>query len=342
MSFSDILGHERQLSVLRRSFMTGQIPPAYLFHGDEGIGKRLVAVELAKALNCTVPPERGDSCGVCQSCRNIASLCHPNVSVLRPEVNPDTGRMRQEIVIGQIRAAQDFLSLKAVGDGRKALIVDDAHLMNKEAMNALLKTLEEPPDGAHVVLVTSRPSSLLPTILSRCRAVSFQPLREGLVSGLLARERGLSETEAALVARMTGGRVGAALSSEPSDLAQRRAWFLKVAGSLPDKGYADVLKDAEEAAGEGGRLEDFVRFGTLWFRDLLVILVGGGVGLAYNRDMADELSRWAETTTPYRCEEALERLRDAGRALERTYNRRILAEDLFFRLKEGALARPAF
>ncbi len=109
-------------------------------------------------------------------------------------------------------------------------------------------------------------------------------------------------------------------------------------GSLAEKGYAEVLKDAETAAKEEGALEDFVYFGTLWFRDLLVILMGGGAGLAYNKDMPDELSRWSDRVTPYRCEEALAWLQQAGRALERTYNRRLLAEDLFFKLKEEALA----
>jgi DNA polymerase-3 subunit delta' len=335
MSFSGILGHDRQIAVLKRNIVTGQIPSAYLFHGDEGVGKRLVAQEFAKALNCTGEREPGDSCGICQPCRNIDAGCHPNIATLTLAVNPDTGKMRQEIVIGQVRAAQDFLSLTAVGDGRKVLIIDDAHQMNTEAMNALLKTLEEPPHRTHVVLVTSRPGSLLATILSRCRAISYQPLNEGLVSSLLMREKGMDEAGASLVARMTGGRVGAALSADPADLAQRRKKFLDLVGSLPERDYGEILKDAEEAAKEEGMLDDFVSFGTLWFRDLLVILVGGEPGLAYNRDMAGELLRWSETTTPYRCEESLALLKQTGRALERTYNRRILAEDLFFRLKEG-------
>jgi len=340
LSFSGILGHERQTAILKRNIVTGQLPPAYLFHGEEGVGKRLAAVHLARALNCTGEREPGDSCGVCQNCRNIESGCHPNISMLTLVPNPDTGKMRQEIVIAQVRAAQDFLSLKAVGDGGKVLIVDDAHLLNTEAMNALLKTLEEPPDRTHVVLVTSRPNSLLPTILSRCRAISFQPLNEELVAGLLVREKGMAGGDASFVARMTGGRVGAALAADPSDLSTRRGGFLDTIGSLPEKGYADVLKAAEEAAKDEGMLGDLVFFGTLWFRDLLLILVGGDAGLAYNKDLDDELMRWAETVTPNRCEEALVLLREAGRALERTYNRRLLAEDLFFRLREEARALP--
>jgi DNA polymerase-3 subunit delta' len=338
LSFSDILGHERPLEVIRQSILTGQLPPAYLFHGEEGIGKRMVAVELVKAFNCVGVHEPGDSCGQCVSCRNIAAGCHPNVKDMALEVNPDTGKMRQEIVINQVRAAQEFLSLKAVGPGRKALVVDDAHLMNEEAMNALLKTLEEPPDNSHVVLVTSKPDRLLPTILSRCRAVPFQPLKEELVAGLLMGMKGMAPGDASFVARMTGGRVGDALDTDAADLAGRRKSCIKLLELIAGKGSAAVLKEAEAAAKKEGNLEDFVSFGSMWFRDVMVILLGGGAALAYNRDAMDELSAWAGRLTPYRCEEALGLLRQAGRELERTFNRRLLAEDLFFRLKEEALS----
>jgi len=338
MSFSEILGHERQIAVIRRNAVTGQMPPAYLFHGEEGIGKRMIAMELAKAVNCTGEHEPGDSCGVCQDCRNIVSGCHPNISVMALEANPDTGKMRQAITVDQVRAAQDYLSLKAVGEGRKILIVDGAHLMNEEAKNAFLKTLEEPPEMSHVVLVTSRPGSLLATILSRCRAVSFQPLKEGLVAKLLAERAGMDPAEALFVAGMTGGRVGEALSADPADLAERRRYVMDVFEFLPGSSYSGAVKKAEEVSKKEGGLEDLAFFGTLWFRDLLVILLGGDEALAYNRDMGAGLQACASRMTAYRCEEAIGLLKDTGRALERTYNRRLLAEDLFFRLKEETLA----
>ena len=337
MSFKDVLGHDRQVEVLRRNIATGQIPPTYLFHGDEGIGKRLVAHEFAKAVNCTGEAGPADSCGVCQNCRNIESGCHPNISMLRLEVNEKTDKMRQEIVIDQVRAAQDFLCLKAVGTGRKVLVVDGAHQMNEEAANAFLKTLEEPPENSHVILISSRPSRLLPTIHSRSRSISFQPLGEGLVAGLLMDRAGMSRADAEFVARMSGGRVGSALAADPAELMSRRAGFVKMLGGLASVGYGHALKEAEGLAKKEGAAEDFVFFGTTWFRDLLVILVGGRPGLAYNTDIGDELARWSGVMTAYRCEEALALLKEAGLALERTFNRRLLAEDLFFRLKEEVL-----
>ncbi|HEY3347009.1 MAG TPA: hypothetical protein VGK71_05245, partial [Nitrospirota bacterium] len=157
------------------------------------------------------------------------------------------------------------------------------------------------------------------------------------VAGILMGKRGLSEKDALLIARMTGGRVGDALSADAADLGERRAAFLKVLGEIAAKPPSAVLRHAEAVAKEDSGLEDFTFFGTLWFRDLLVILVGGGEELAYNRDMADELGRWTAGMTPYRCEEALTLLRETGRALERTFNRRLVAEDLFFRLREEVL-----
>jgi len=339
MSFNNILGHDRQIAVLRRNIHTGQLPPAYLFHGEEGIGKLTLAREFAKALNCEAGA--AEPCGTCRSCRNIEAGCHPNVSMLALEVNEKTGKLRQEIVIEQVRAAQEFLSLKAVGAGRKVLMVDGAHLLNANAMNALLKTLEEPPDESHVILVTSRPGFLLPTILSRCRAVSFQPLKPGLVAGLLAKSKGLTEGDAFFVASMTGGRVGAALEADPGELRQRRDAALGAFKAIAVAGTHGVIKQAEGAAKDKGLIEDMVLFGTLWFRDIMVILVGGPPALAYNTDMMGELDGWAAGMTAYDAESALRLLGETGRALERTFNRRLLAEDLFFRLKEEALVCPA-
>ncbi len=194
--FDSIFGHERQLEVLRRNIKSGQMPPAYLFHGEDGIGKRMAALEIAQAVNCAGDMFGEVPCGSCQSCRNVSSGCHPNVRVVGLEPNPDTGKMRQEIVIDQVQSAQDFLSLKSVGEGRKVLIVDGAHLMNASTSNAFLKTLEEPPDNSHIILITSRPRFLLPTILSRCRAIAFQPPSEGLVARILMEKKGLPEEDA--------------------------------------------------------------------------------------------------------------------------------------------------
>ncbi len=337
MNFSSILGHKRQIEVIRRDMSTGQLPPAYLFRGEEGIGKKLAALALAKALNCPSPAPDGDACGVCQSCRNIDSGCHPNVMTVALEMNPDTGKMRQEIVVSQVRAAQEFISLKSVGHGRKMLIVDDAHIMNKEAMNAFLKTLEEPPDSSHVVLISSKPDSLLPTVLSRCRAIGFSSLGEEAVAGLLMERKGLSHDTALIAARLTGGRPGDALAVEPSELMERRGDALKLIARLPGLALPQVLKEAEKASAEGGVLEDVVNFGSAWFRDIMILSAGADYSLAINRDLTDELRIWVGRIGGWRSEEAITLLEQTGAALTRTFNRRLTAEDLFLGLKTEIL-----
>ena len=254
------------------------------------------------------------------------------------EVNPDTGKMRQEIVISQVRAAQEFISLKPVGGGRKALIVDDAHMMNEEAMNAFLKTLEEPPDSSHVVLISSKPDSLLPTVLSRCRAIGFSAPGEEAVARLLMERKGLSHETALMAARLTGGRPGDALSVEPSELAERRSGALKLLKKLPDLSLPQVLKVAEKASAEGGALEDVVNFGSAWFRDIMILSAGANESLAINRDLTDELRVWVGRIGGWRSEEAIILLEQTGAALRRTFNRRLTAEDLFLRLKTEILS----
>ncbi|MGA2192413.1 MAG: hypothetical protein ABSG42_03440, partial [Nitrospirota bacterium] len=175
-------------------------------------------------------------------------------------------------------------------------------------------------------------------ILSRCRMISFQPLGEGHVKALLMREKGMPEAAAGLVARMTGGRVGQALDADPEDISAKRNDFLRILEAITGKGASAVLGEAEKAAKDESRLEDFIFFGTMWFRDILILSVGGDPGLAYNEDIVGLLWEWAGRLSPYRCEEALMLLRQAGQSLDRTFNRRFLAEELFFRFKEEVLA----
>jgi DNA polymerase-3 subunit delta' len=162
MSFNDIIGHDRPVQVLKRALAGGTVAHAYLFSGDEGIGKRMTARALAAAVNCL---ERGPEggCGTCPSCRKVAAGSHPDVHLLAPD--------GAEIKIDQIREVQSDLSLCPFEGAKKVLIVDGAETMNDASSNALLKTLEEPPGETVIILVTSRPQGLLPTIRSRCQEV---------------------------------------------------------------------------------------------------------------------------------------------------------------------------
>ncbi|MBS1113480.1 MAG: polymerase subunit gamma and tau, partial [Nitrospirae bacterium] len=174
MSFRDIIGQDRAVRILLKTIERARIPSSYLFAGESGIGKKLTAINLAKALNCLQPRTHVsrlttyDCCDACSSCKKIDANIHPDFTLILPE----NGQIRIE----EIRAIDSTLSLKAFEGTYKTVIIDDADTLNQSAANAFLKTLEEPPADSLIVLISSNPDRLPDTIRSRCSRINFMPL----------------------------------------------------------------------------------------------------------------------------------------------------------------------
>ncbi|MDD5750538.1 MAG: hypothetical protein PHU56_02730 [Candidatus Pacebacteria bacterium] len=168
-----IIGHQQQWNFLKKMANGGRVPQALLFSGVDGLGKKAAAMEFIKLLNC----ERQEQtpCGRCFSCLNIERRRHPDLLVIEP-----TGK---DIQIGQIRDLQRFLSYARQIAEFKATIIDNAHCLNQEAQNCLLKTLEEPRENTILFLITSLPHMLVGTILSRCEELKFYPLGNKEMAG---------------------------------------------------------------------------------------------------------------------------------------------------------------
>src|SRR5436189_3833496 len=168
MPFRDVVGHRRLIDLVARAIARDSLPPSLILAGPAGIGKRLVALSAAQALNCQNPREwktgdaaGRDACGVCAACTRIVRGVHPDVLIVEPG---DTGNIRIE----QVRDIVARAAYRPFEGARRVVIIDDADALMPAAQNALLKTLEEPPSASIFLLVTSRPDSLLPTVLSRC------------------------------------------------------------------------------------------------------------------------------------------------------------------------------
>lgn len=163
------VGHGRQQKALTQAWLEGCLPSQFLFVGPEGIGKKRFAWGLAELLLCERPPEPGKTCGLCSSCIKIRSGFHESVLFLEPDKNL--------IKLERAKDIQDFLSLAYDGKAR-VIIVDDAHALNAQASNSLLKVFEEPPAHVYFFLITHRWTQVLPTIRSRATRVAFSPLNE--------------------------------------------------------------------------------------------------------------------------------------------------------------------
>jgi DNA polymerase-3 subunit delta' len=204
MSFKDILGHQRPITLLQRAIRNEKVVNSYLFLGNEGIGKKAVALQFAKALNCLEgEAERGDACDHCASCKKIDSALHPDVSVIEPE--------GQYIKVDQVRQMQRQLAYKPYEGRHRVCILTAADRMAPHIPNTLLKTLEEPPLHTVIILLANNSKFILPTILSRCQSIRFNPLPINMVSKWLMEDKSFNDTEAHLLASLSEGSPGKAL-----------------------------------------------------------------------------------------------------------------------------------
>lgn len=272
MSFRDILGHTKEISVLKNSIAGNRVAHSFLFAGPEGVGKRLVAREFARALNCRFFSD--DSCGSCPDCEMMGSSTHPNLVFAGPTDKDGEDTPEGLIRIERIREIQNSIKYR-VERGKKVVIVDSADRMMPAASNAFLKTLEEPPADSVIILVSSRSSDLLPTIISRCQRVNFRPLAAGIVSGFIKRETGVSEQDALEAARLSGGSISRAMRYMEDGEYGKRKEVIERLSSISPADTDEALRLAEELS-KRGDLAELLEFMKAWYRDRLVALEGAG------------------------------------------------------------------
>lgn len=213
--WNHILGHTQAVATLRQLLCAGRLPQCLLLAGPEGIGKRLLARTAAAAFWCTAAPT-GEACGVCAACGQISAGTWPDLSWVELETSPTTKKLRTEIVIDQIRALTARLQLRSISPQGKIGVIDTAEAMNTHAANSCLKLLEEPPANTHLILLSSRPQDLLPTIRSRCQVLTLAPLETALIARHLE-STGVDAATAKQRAVLSQGSLAQALAL-PSDL----------------------------------------------------------------------------------------------------------------------------
>jgi DNA polymerase-3 subunit delta' len=330
MPFSELIAQDRALRPLRSALRRGALHHAYLFGGPEGVGKGRAARLLAQAANCEggAPGPAGfrdDPCGACPPCRKIAKGIHPDVLVLHEERvmakagawEPKGGRApSKDIVVDQVRELVDHrLALKRYEGRRRFVLVDPADAMNPQAQNALLKTLEEPPEDTTLVLVASSPDALLPTIRSRCLRIAFAPLPAGAVEERLC-QAGHAPEAARLAAALSGGSLGRALAVRDETLAARREAVLAAAALDPDDAGA-WLAFAREHGGDRESAAELCELLLVWLRDVAAAQAassGSAPGERVERlALADLVAATRGAATALAPEETLRRRREVQR-----------------------------
>jgi DNA polymerase-3 subunit delta' len=324
MAWDRIIGQRRVKELLRRVLSSGSVAHAHLFWGGEGVGKDAMAIEFARALNCQV--SQIDPCGTCASCRKVDMLQHPNISLIvalpvgKNEQSGDDpvtvlsedqiGAIQEQlklkaenpyhriavpkanfIKINSVRNLRREASLSSFEGGKRVFIITNAEEMNAEASNSLLKTLEEPSSDSVLILTTAQKERLLPTILSRCQLVQFDPLSEEELQEALGTRNGVESEQAALVARLADGSYTAALEMLSVDMVAQRqeaVHFLRlVLGSQKIPLALEVERIA--ALGDRNAVERWMKLLGVWLRDAMVLREQGEAGLL-NRDQLKDLT----------------------------------------------------
>ena len=224
----DLFGHARAESVLLRALTSGRLPHAWLLRGPRGVGKATLAYRFARRLLAGDDHERAATDPAHPVFRMVAKKAHPDLRVLERIVNPKTGKLSKEILVDQVRLADDALYATAARAGRKVLVIDPADELNSSGANALLKLLEEPPASVVLLLVCQRPGLLPQTILSRCAQLPLTPLPTAdLLAGLARLAPTLAEDRRASLAELAEGSIGRALVLDAG------AWLDRYADLLP-------------------------------------------------------------------------------------------------------------
>jgi len=341
--FADVLGHESCVAEFARALADERLPHALLLTGKRGVGKRLVADALAQAVLCDGRTEH-DACGACESCQPFVHGAHPDFDVVRRQEG------KRDIGIEQIRVLTERLALKGHRGRGKIAIIDDADRLTVAGQNAFLKTLEEPPAGSTLILVSSNAERLLPTVRSRCSIFRFGPLDEGTLAAFVKR-RGVDASRVPL--SLAQGAPGRLLDLISPDVVQAREAALRFAlrptATSPFDFAADFLEladlgargqEEEELPGEEirerarDRLRLYLRLLGSTFRDLKIRSLGIFDAPLLHSDREAELSAAAEELHPDCYEAAAEACDQAVIELYRNVDRALLLEDAARRMRE--------
>jgi len=334
MPFNTIIGHERPKRFLQAALRSQRLAHALLFHGEEQIGKLLTARVLAQAVNCEASPtpDPPDACGVCRSCHQIETGAHPDVTMLTATSGKGETDQTREI-------ESRFIYRPLIGRC-KIVVLDNADLLRREAANALLKTIEEPPPDSLIILVSSRPGALLPTIRSRCQEIRFAPLALDQVEAAVRRQRGLPEQDTHFLAVISGGRLGLALEADPEALRTERAEFLRLVSPESVESIGALLA-ACEAVAKSDQAEAAFGWLATWFRDLVLVKVGGDRARLVNSDCQAELEALAPRLPVATMVDLAAYVESMTRGLDRNLNKQLLLEGLLLRLRAALQPKAA-
>jgi len=321
----NLVGHEWAVDMLKKHVVNGTTRHAYLFAGPTGLGRRSLALRFAQALNCQTPISSGIPCGQCRNCKQIEAMQHPDLSVVQADSEGST------LKVDQIRDVRRSLTLKPyVANYRVALFLRFQQA-NDNAANALLKTLEEAPSYAVLILTADNPEQLLPTIVSRCEVLRLRPLNIEAVQKELEK-RGLEVGQAKLIAHISGGRFGYALRLIENDsLLEKRDQRLNDLLTLIPATRVEKFAYADKLAKDKESMRQAILIWLSYWRDVMLRTARAESPLV-NVDRNMEIEDLADRMDLSSARRVVSSLENTLEKMERNVNSRMLAEVLLLDL----------
>lgn len=335
-SFSEIVGHESIKEHLQTAIREEKPFHAYIFQGDVGVGKETLAKTFAAGLMCQGASQGSGSlnmekpCGACVSCRQMESGNHPDVIWVKRE--------RASLGVEEIREQLcNSMEIKPFSSPYKIYIVPEAEKMTEAAQNALLKTIEEPPEYGVVILLTSNLSGLLTTIQSRCLTLDFRPLSTHAVEEYLKSQCQIPDYLAKASAAFAQGNLGKAMRyAKSEDFIERKDSILSLLRRVPDMTVTEMLEVIKELGTRGDEVRDYIDLMELWYRDVLIFKATKNINQLFFQEESTSISKEAGRRSYEKIEEILQAFEKAKFRLKANVSFEVAMELMLLVMKNNS------
>lgn len=325
-SFSEIVGHEQIKEHMQAAIRDKKPFHAYLFQGEEGVGKEALARTFAAGLQCQ--SESADKpCKECVSCRQMESGNQPDVIwVTREKASLGVDEIREQLC--------NTMDIKPFSSPYKIYLVPEAEKMTEAAQNALLKTIEEPPQYGIVILMTSNISALLPTIQSRCLTMEFRPLSTVVVESYVKEHCQVPDYQARASAAFAQGNLGKAMRyAKSEDFIERKDHIISLLRHVEQMDLSEMLAVIKDLGTRKDEVRDYIDLMVLWYRDVLLFKATKDINQLLFQDEASYISREASHRSYEKIEEILQAFEKAKVRLRANVNFDITMELMLLALK---------
>lgn len=328
-TFEEIVGQDEIKEHLQSAISTGKISHAYILDGEKGIGKKLMANTFAKTIQCE---KKGVTpCEVCVSCRTFDTLNHPDTLYVKPSKKTGIGvsDIREQI--------NGDIHIKPYHYPYKIYIIDEADSMTEQAQNALLKTIEEPPAYAIILLLSNNVNRFLPTILSRCVVLKLKPISDDKMMTHLLKVQDISDDQAKLIASFSQGNLGRGMELISSTaFLEMRDNMISIVSQMINSDDYGLIELSEKFDDYKDQIDDFLDLMMTWFRDLLLVKKLESDDLLINRDKYKTLLKQGQVLSYNKISDMIQKINNAKNLLRYNSNYRLVIEMMLLQTKENS------